>query len=99
MALFKSKEEKDQENIEIFMKKYHLENIDQEDLEILKRVANDLAGNGLFKAGLALSFAKVEEQAKITYLSALVEQNWLIIRQLSKINQNIKANKNSSTEE
>ncbi|HGI4981335.1 TPA: hypothetical protein ACJS04_001023 [Streptococcus agalactiae] len=56
---------------------------------------NDLAGNGFFKAGMALSFAKAEEQAKVTYLSALVEQNWILISQnqeildeLKKINNN-----------
>lgn len=38
---------------------------------------------------MALSFAKAEEQAKVTYLSALVEQNWMIIRQLSRLNKNI----------
>jgi hypothetical protein len=32
---------------------------------------------------------KAEEQAKVTYLSALVEQNWMIIRQLSRLNKNI----------
>ena len=38
---------------------------------------------------MALSFAKAEEQAKVTYLSALTEQNWMIIRQLSRLNKNI----------
>ncbi|MCC9691495.1 hypothetical protein HK128_08395 [Streptococcus agalactiae] len=61
----------------------------------VRRVINDLAGNGFFKAGMALSFAKAEEQAKVTYLSALVEQNWILISQnqeildeLKKINNN-----------
>lgn len=38
---------------------------------------------------MALSFAKAEEQAKVTYLSTAVEQNWMIIRQLSRLNKNI----------
>lgn len=38
---------------------------------------------------MALSFAKAEEQAKVTYLSALVEQNWLIVNQLSRLNAGI----------
>ncbi|ABF33863.1 hypothetical protein ACPWVV_000218 [Streptococcus pyogenes] len=44
---------------------------------------------------MALSFAKAEEQVKVTYLSALVEQNWILISQnqeildeLRKINNN-----------
>ena len=46
-------------------------------------------GNNLLKAGMALSFAKAEEQAKVTYLSALVEQNWIMIRQLSNISSKL----------
>jgi beta-N-acetylglucosaminidase len=92
MALFgekQTKEEKEQKQMQDFMHKYQLDDLDQDDLIVLKRIATDLAGNGLLKAGMALSFAKAEEQAKVTYLSALVEQNWMIIRQLGKLNKNI----------
>ncbi len=92
MALFrdkKSKEEKDQEKLEKFMERYQLEDLDEKDLVVLQRIAADLVGNNLLKAGMALTFAKAEEQAKVTYLSALVEQNWMIIRQLSRLNKNI----------
>lgn len=92
MALFgekKTKDEKEQDKLQAFMDKYQLEDLDHKDLVVLQRIANDLVGNGFFKLGLALSFAKVEEQAKITYLSALVEQNWMIIRQLSRLNKSL----------
>lgn len=92
MAVFgekKSKEEKEQEKLQKFMEKYQLEDLDSKDLIVLKRIAGDLAGNQFFKAGMALSLAKAEEQAKVTYLSTLVEQNWMIIRQLSRLNKNI----------
>ena len=92
MALFrdkKSKEEKDQEKLQKFMERYQLEDLDEKDLVVLQRIAADLVGNNLLKAGMALTFAKAEEQAKVTYLSALVEQNWMIIRQLSRLNKNI----------
>lgn len=94
MALFgekQTKEEKEMEQMRKFMEKYQLEDIDQKDMVVLRRIANDLAGNGFFKAGMALSFAKAEEQAKVTYLSALVEQNWVIIRQLSRLNKNLES--------
>lgn len=84
MALFgekKSKEEKQQEKLQKFMDRYQLEDLDEKDLVVLQRIATDLTGNTWFKAGMALSFAKAEEQAKVTYLSALAEQNWMIIRQ------------------
>ena len=97
MALFrekKSKEEKEQEKLQKFMEKYQLEDLDSKDLIVLKRIAGDLAGNQFFKAGMALSFAKAEEQAKVTYLSTLVEQNWMMIRQLSRLNKSIEELKN-----
>ena len=92
MALFgekKTKEEKQQEELQKFMDRYQLEDLDEKDLIVLQRIAQDLAGNKWFKAGMALSFASAEEQAKVTYLSALVEQNWMIIRQLGRLNKNL----------
>lgn len=92
MALFgprESKEEKEAKQLKTFMEKYQLEDLDKKDLVVLQRIAADLAGNNFFKMGMALSFAKAEEQAKVTYLSTLVEQNWMIIRQLSRLNKNI----------
>ncbi len=92
MGLFggkKSREEKQQEKLQKFMGRYQLEDIDEKDLVVLQRIANDLVGNQFIKAGMALSFARAEEQAKVTYLSVLTEQNWIIIRQLSRLNKNI----------
>ncbi|MBV1759255.1 MAG: hypothetical protein KMY55_15705 [Dethiosulfatibacter sp.] len=92
MALFgdkKSKEDKEQEKLQQFMDRYQLEDLDEKDMVVLKRIATDLTGNALFKMGMAFSFAKAEEQAKVSYLSALVEQNWMIIRQLSRMNKAI----------
>lgn len=92
MGLFNSKEnkeEKKQQEIEKFMERYQLDEISVQDLVIIKKIATDLMGNNLLKAGMALSFAKAEEQAKVTYLSALVEQNWIMIRQLSNISSKL----------
>lgn len=92
MALFNNKENKDdkkQQEINKFMEKYQLEEIDDKDLVIIKKIATDLIGNNLLKAGMALSFAKAEEQAKVSYLSALVNQNWIMIRQLNNISNKL----------
>lgn len=92
MALFSSKENKEdkkQQEINNFMNKYQLEEIDDKDLVIIKKIATDLIGNNLLKAGMALSFAKAEEQAKVSYLSALVNQNWIMIRQLNNISNKL----------
>lgn len=92
MGLFNSKEnkeEKKQQEIEKFMERYQLNEISNQDLVIIKKIATDLMGNNLLKAGMVLSFAKAEEQAKVTYLSALVEQNWIMMRQLSNISSKL----------
>ncbi|WP_053219956.1 hypothetical protein [Virgibacillus senegalensis] len=93
MGLFggnnEKKQSKEEKQLQKFMEKYQLEDLDEKDLVVLQRIANDLAGNNFFKAGMALSFAKAEEQAKVTYLSTLVEQNWMIIRQLGRMNSNM----------
>ncbi len=92
MAIFKSKESKEDKKlkeIEKFMERYQLDEINDKDLKIIKNIANDLAGNNLIKAGMALSFAKVEEQAKVSYLSAIIQQNWIMIRQLNNLNNKL----------
>ena len=96
MALFSNKEdkikkqeEKEQRELEAFMSKYNLNTLNLDDLQVLRRISRDLAGNGFFKVGMGLSFAKGEELAKVTYLSALVEQNWLIIKQLGTLNSKL----------
>lgn len=81
-----SKEEKQAQEIAKLVEKYHLDDMDPRDLTTVKNIAADLAGNGLLKAGVTLS-GKSEDVAKITYLSAIVEQNWLIINQLSRISK------------
>lgn len=94
MGLFgekETKEEKHQRELQKFMDRYELEDMDEKDLVVLRKIASDLMGNGFFKVGMAFSFAKAEEQAKVTYLSALAEQNWMIIRQLARLNKNIES--------
>ncbi len=84
MALFggNDKVTKKQENL---LDKYGLENVNVKDAESIQKILSDLKGSGAMKTGIALSFGKAEEQVKIAYLSALVEQNWIIIRQLDRL--------------
>lgn len=90
-----SREEKQKQKIQKYLSQRGIDNLNEKSNVQVRCVINDLAGNGFFKAGMALSFAKAEEQAKVTYLSALVEQNWILISQnqeildeLKKINNN-----------
>lgn len=97
MGIFKSKEEKQAKHdakIQAFLDARGLGNLSQASFGQVERVTNDLAGNGLIKAGMAFSFANAADQAKVSYLSALVEQNWILIKQnddilkeLTKLNQ------------
>lgn len=86
MGLFngKSKEEKNQEKVEKFKEKYHLNNINLDDLDIIngisKEIGSDLIGSIVTKG---------EDIPKLSLLRALTEQNWIIIKQLYKLNENI----------
>lgn len=90
MALFgnnESKEDKKAKKAEALLAKFGLESLsDPHDLENVRNISYSLMGNSLIELGTALS-GKGEDSAKMSYLSALVEQNWIIIRQLDKLNQ------------
>lgn len=84
-----SKEEKQNEKLQKFMQRYHLDDIEVEDFPLVQEIASDLSGNGL--ATVSVTFGgKVEDMAKLTYLSALVRQNWIIINQLTRIEKELK---------
>lgn len=84
-----SKEEKKQKEVEKFLEKYKLNNIDEKDYEAIKEISNDLVGLGLMKTGMALSMASADKQATVGFLSALVKQNWIIIRKLDELNKKL----------
>lgn len=92
MAIFNrdKKESKEEQRAKKYLEKKGLTNLDSDITFQVNSIANDLAGLGLMKAGLALSFAKSEEQAKIGYASAQVEQNWIIIKQQDEIIKELK---------
>lgn len=87
MPLFSGKtaEEKQAEKVRKYLEKRGINGISEDNYRQVENIILDLAGNGLMKTGMALSFAKSEEQLKVTYLSALVEQNWIQINQNDKI--------------
>lgn len=91
MALFGSKEPKEdkaaRKEYEL-LAKYGLTDIDAKDIEQVKSINTALMGNKLIETGTALSGSGVDV-AKLTYLRALVEQNWIIIRQLDRLNKNL----------
>lgn len=92
MALFgnsEAKEAKQAAKTEELLKRFGLEDLhDPRDIEAVKSIATALTGNKLIEFGTALSGSS-EDVAKLTYLRALVEQNFIIIRQLDKLNKNL----------
>lgn len=89
MALFKSEEEKaaiQAEKEQRLLERYGLENMrDKNDIASVKKIINELAGSGLMEAGMKLSFAKPEVQLPVSYQRTMLEQNFIMIRQLDKI--------------
>ena len=80
----KTAEQKTQEIFEKYgldMENYDEAKIKEQNIKNLKQVANDVAGNSWFKAGMALSFASADKQATVGYLSAIFNQNFIVIRQ------------------
>ena len=89
MAFFKSADDKAQEaqdKEQAMLAKYGLENLgDPQDAASVRKIVAELAGSGLMEAGLKLGMAKAEVQLPISYQRAMVEQNFIIIRQLDKL--------------
>ena len=67
--------------------KYGLEDLnDERDFMAVQQIARELLGSGLMDAGVRLGmFTKATDQLQITYQRAIMEQNWIIIRQLDRI--------------
>lgn len=85
------KKEKEEEEFNKFVKKYNLTDVDLEDLELIKNVARNSTSTAFGEIGIAFDFStKTEDRLKINKLSALQEQNWIIINQLGRLNKNIK---------
>lgn len=88
MALFskESKEEKAARKEQEMLAKYGLEAIsDPKDIESIRSIVNELFGTGMQELGMSLSFPKPEVALPIYYQRAILEQNFIIIRQLDRI--------------
>ena len=89
MAFFKSEEQKEKERMEKerkVLEKYGVGNLtDQADLESVKKIAAELVGTGAMEAGIKIAMTDPKIQLPIAYQHAIMEQNFIIIRQLDKI--------------
>ena len=67
------------------MTKYGLQELtDDRDYEAVQRIAYDLMGNKLIELGAALQ-GNGADAAKLSYMNAIMQQNFIIIRMLDKI--------------
>ena len=85
MALFGNNEEKKEQKAQALLKRYGLEELtDPRDKAAVQIIAQDLMGNRLVELGTALQ-GNGADNAKMTYLNAIMQQNFIIIRQLDRI--------------
>lgn len=89
MALFggESKEDKQAKKVAELLAKYGLEDLsDPRDIKAVREISLALMGNKLVDLGTALQ-GNGTDAAMLTYLRAIVEQNFIIIRLLDKLNK------------
>lgn len=80
-----SKEEKRERKFQELVEKYGLEDLtDPQDIKAIKEIGDTLLGNRLIELGLAFQ-GNAPDSAKMTYFRVLMEQNFIIIRQLNRI--------------
>lgn len=84
MSLFGSKPDPAQAMIEDF----HLQGLNSQDQEIVREIANDLISNNALTVNMRFfGSGSTAEFITATNLNAVVKQNWLIINQLSRIEE------------
>lgn len=85
MALFGNNVDKQEQKAQALLQKYGLEELsDPRDIQAVRNIANDLAGNKLIEVGTLLQGNSVDS-TKMSYLNAIMEQNFIMIRQLDRI--------------
>lgn len=85
MALFGNNEEKRGQKVQALLQRYGLEELsDPRDKIAVQNIATNLMGNKLIELGATLQGNGVDS-AKMSYLNAIMEQNFIMIRQLDKI--------------
>ena len=85
MGLLGNNEDKKAQKAQALLQKYGLEDLsDPRDLQAVKNISYELMGNSLIELGAALK-GNGADAAKMSYLNAIMQQNFIIIRLLDKI--------------
>lgn len=94
MALFKTQEEKQQaQNNKIYqtMVRYGVDDLsDPKDMQAIQNIVNSLAGSSLMEVGSLMAGTEaIMNRVNAQYSKAIFEQNFIIIRQLERLNRNL----------
>jgi hypothetical protein len=82
--MFGNSEEKRNEKVQKLLKKYNIENVSSDISEDVLAIATDLTGNKAIEVGAMLQGSGADA-VKMSYLSAIMRQNWIIIKLLDEI--------------
>jgi len=82
--MFGNNEEKKQEKVNKLMERYKITNVSSDISEDVLAIAQDLAGNKMIEVGTLLQ-GNGADAAKMSYLSAIMKQNFIIIKLLDEI--------------
>ncbi len=89
MGLFGNSEEKKEQKTEAILSKYNLNDLsDPRDRESIVKIAQSMVGVGLIAAGADIGLGTNEKamiQAQMHYQKVIMEQNFIMIRQLDRI--------------
>lgn len=86
MGLFSTNEEKqakEQGKINQFIAEYELNDLTPKDYKLLKQILTNMNLGAM--NGAVASFGNAETRAQLMFSQAQVNQNWMIIKQLSRI--------------
>lgn len=88
---YESPEQKEERKKKELLSKYGLEELEnKKDVESIRKIIGELIGTGIMETGMTFSFnTKPEQSLPVYYQRAMLEQNWIIIRQLDQLNKNI----------
>lgn len=93
MGLFKTPEEKQQkqeEKMRRILERYELSELSSKYANAVKNISSELAGSGLGEFGNLLApNTDTSLRIQTQFLNAIVQQNWIIIRQLDEISKKL----------
>jgi len=90
MALFNKSAANTEDKEQAMLAKYGLDGLnDPADIESVRKIVSELTGTGVMETGMKIGAigSKAEDLLPVYYQRAILEQNWVIIRQLDRISK------------